>query len=94
MKLTNFRCYFDGEASGGVKTLILMSQDSDHVFNASAYGDNCAKWIFKIAEELNKNRIDWELRLSKLENRIIFIDVPTSVTEETSLYADSTKYMS
>lgn len=36
--------------SGGVKTLILMNKDADHIFNASACGDNCAKWILKIAE--------------------------------------------
>ena len=39
------------ELSGGVKTLILMAFDtSGKVFNASACGDNCAKWILKIAE--------------------------------------------
>ena len=40
------------ELSGGVKTLILMAfDDSGRVFNASACGDNCAKWILHIAEE-------------------------------------------
>ena len=38
------------ELSGGVKTLILISQISDKVFNASACGDNCAKWLLKIGE--------------------------------------------
>ncbi|MEI3338559.1 MAG: DUF4869 domain-containing protein [Eubacterium sp.] len=39
------------ELSGGVKTLILMAfDDSNKVFNASACGDNCAKWIFRIGE--------------------------------------------
>ncbi len=37
--------------SGGVKTLILMNNDSSHIFNASACGDNCAKWILTIAKE-------------------------------------------
>lgn len=37
--------------SGGVKTLILMKYESDKIWNASACGDNCAKWILKIAEE-------------------------------------------
>ena len=35
--------------SGGVKTLILMSKDTEHIFNASACGDNCARWILQIA---------------------------------------------
>ena len=40
------------EISGGVKTLILMAFDqSGKVFNASACGDNCAKWILQIAEK-------------------------------------------
>ena len=39
------------ELSGGVKTLILMAfEDSDKIFNGSACGNNCAKWILKIAE--------------------------------------------
>lgn len=36
--------------SGGVKTLILMKNEPDKVFNASACGDNCAKWILKLGE--------------------------------------------
>ena len=40
------------ELSGGVKTLILMAFDeSGKVFNASACGDNCAKWILKIGKQ-------------------------------------------
>ncbi|HJC55962.1 MAG TPA: DUF4869 domain-containing protein [Candidatus Eisenbergiella intestinipullorum] len=36
--------------TGGVKTLILMAFDeSNKIFNASACGDNCAKWILRIA---------------------------------------------
>lgn len=37
--------------SGGVKTLILIANEPDKVFNASTCGDNCAKWILKIAEK-------------------------------------------
>ena len=40
------------DISGGVKTLILLAFDqSGKIFNASACGDNCAKWILKIGEE-------------------------------------------
>lgn len=42
------------ELSGGVKTLILMRFDeSGKIFNASACGDNCAKWIFEISKIKN-----------------------------------------
>lgn len=36
--------------SGGFKTLMLVKFDREHVFNASTCGDNCAKWLLKIAE--------------------------------------------
>lgn len=36
--------------SGGVKTLILINNDPDHIFNASACGDNCAKWLLYIGK--------------------------------------------
>lgn len=36
--------------SGGVKTLILVEFEKDKIFNASTCGDNCAKWLLKIAE--------------------------------------------
>lgn len=39
--------------SGGVKTLILMKNERSKIFNASACGDNCAKWILKLAETEN-----------------------------------------
>ena len=36
---------------GGVKTLMLMAFDeNERVFNASACGDNCSKWILQIGE--------------------------------------------
>lgn len=37
--------------SGGVKTLILIKNEPQTVFNASTCGDNCAKWILKMAEK-------------------------------------------
>lgn len=52
--------------SGGVKTLILMFHDRDHIFNASACGDNCAKWILKIASLLQENGDDLLIRLGYL----------------------------
>ena len=37
--------------SGGTKTLLLIKNCPDMVFNASTCGDNCAKYILKIAQE-------------------------------------------
>ncbi len=36
--------------SGGIKTLILVKFERDKIFNVSTCGDNCAKWLLKIAE--------------------------------------------
>lgn len=36
--------------SGGVKTLILMANEPERIFNASTCGDNCAKWILKLGK--------------------------------------------
>ena len=48
--------------SGGVKTLMLIAYDKKKVFNASTCGDNCAKWILKIADMQNKRKIIINLR--------------------------------
>ena len=37
--------------SGGVKTLILVKFDTEKIFNVSTCGDNCAKWLLKIAQQ-------------------------------------------
>lgn len=37
--------------SGGTKTLILVNNEPDKIFNASTCGDNCAKWLLEIGKE-------------------------------------------
>lgn len=39
--------------SGGVKTLLLMLNEPDKIFNASTCGDNCAKWILEIGKQID-----------------------------------------
>ena len=43
------------ELAGGTKTLLLMRNAPDRIYNASTCGDNCAKWILKIAKESEKD---------------------------------------
>ncbi len=43
------------QLSGGTKTLLLLKFDDSRIFNVSTCGDNCAKWILKIAEESEKD---------------------------------------
>ena len=58
------------ELSGGVKTLMLMAfDDSGKVFNASACGDNCAKWILKISEQKD---LTINLRHIRISEMVIF----------------------
>jgi len=37
--------------SGGVKTLLLILNEPEKIFNASTCGDNCAKWILEIGKQ-------------------------------------------
>ena len=39
------------ELSGGVKTLLLIHNVPELVFNASTCGDNCAYWILRMASK-------------------------------------------
>jgi len=57
--------------SGGVKTLILIRYNANKIFNASTCGDNCAKWLLKIAEN--------EDRTINLRHLMDFGDMPFTV---------------
>lgn len=39
--------------SGGTKTLLLVMNEPDTIFNASTCGDNCAKWLLRIGKEMD-----------------------------------------
>ena len=41
--------------SGGTKTLLLILNEPDKIFNASTCGDNCAPYILKIADLLKQD---------------------------------------
>ena len=49
--------------SGSVKALMLMNHDRNHIFNASACGDDCAPWILRMGREK-----DLTIRLGYLMN--------------------------
>ena len=52
--------------SGGVKTLILVKFEKNKIFNASTCGDNCAKWLLKIAETEDRTINLRHLKLNRL----------------------------
>lgn len=41
--------------SGGLKTLLLIYNEPNKIFNASTCGDNCAKWLLKIPKVLDRD---------------------------------------
>ena len=43
--------------SGGTKTLLLLRHKPEKIYNISTCGDNCAKWILKIAKENKKDLV-------------------------------------
>lgn len=49
------------QLSGGVKTLLLIQHDHTKIFNASTCGDNCARWILRMAKR-SKQDITINLR--------------------------------
>ena len=51
------------DLSGGVKTLLLIYNMPERVFNASTCGDNCAYWILEIAR-----RQDVTINLRRIMN--------------------------
>lgn len=66
-----------------MKVLILMLKDDSFIYNMSNCGDNCAKWILKIAEKKDLTvylqhimRFEGELKdaLYPLKNTVIFIE--------------------
>ena len=57
--------------SGGVKTLILIKFNHSKIFNASTCGDNCARWLLKIAEK--------EDRTINLRHLLRFGDEPFTI---------------
>jgi hypothetical protein len=78
--------------SGGSKTLILMYNEPHKVFNASTCGDNCAKWILKIAKESKKDitinlRHVMDFGKGKFEIKILNNNKVVHSMEEYVLYA-------
>lgn len=76
--------------SGGTKTLILMYHEPHKIFNASTCGDNCAKWILKIAKEkdiiINLRHV-MDFGKGKFDIRILNNDKIVHNMEEYVLYA-------
>lgn len=52
--------------SGGVKALIIMYKEPHLIVNASACGDNCAKWILEIGKKQDITiRLGYEMEFNE-----------------------------
>lgn len=52
--------------SGGVKALIIMYKEPELIVNASACGDNCAKWILEIGKKQDITvRLGYEMKFEE-----------------------------
>lgn len=78
--------------SGGLKTLLLLQHDHTQIYNVSNYGDNCAKWILKIAKKYDKDiiinlRHIMDFGDKPFEIRIMNNDIVVHNMQEYVLYA-------
>lgn len=78
--------------SGGLKTLLLIYNEPQKIFNASTCGDNCAKWILKIAKKSSRDitvnlRHIMDFGDGKFEIRILNNDVIVHTMKELVQYA-------
>ena len=78
--------------SGGLKTLLLIYNQPEKVFNASTCGDNCAKWILKIADRIEEDitinlRHIMDFGDGEFEIRILNNNVVVHSMKELVLYA-------
>ena len=78
--------------SGGLKTLLLIYNQPQKIFNASTCGDNCAKWILKIAKKLDKDitinlRHIMDFGDGQFEIRILNNDIIVHNMSELVIYA-------
>lgn len=78
--------------SGGLKTLLLLQHDHTQIYNVSNCGDNCAKWILKIAKKYDKDiiinlRHIMDFGDKPFEIRIMNNDIVVHNMQEYVLYA-------
>ncbi len=79
--------------SGGAKTLMLIYNNPDKIFNASTCGDNCAKWIAKFTKEkdfiINLHHV---MKFSNKKFQAYIVNDGTTVHSLDELYAAENKY--
>ena len=59
--------------SGGVKTLLLILNEPDRIFNASTCGDNCAKWRRNDSRRERSRKAEYVREVSDMISAFLFI---------------------
>ena len=79
--------------SGGAKTLMLIYNNPNMIFNASTCGDNCAKWITKFSKEkdfiINLRHV---MKFSNKDFQAYIVNDGTTIYSLKELYFAENKY--
>ncbi|MBQ9870788.1 MAG: DUF4869 domain-containing protein [Eubacterium sp.] len=80
--------------SGGTKTLLLIKNMPDQVFNASTCGDNCAKFILKLAKDRDVTiNLRHLMDFGKARFRAHILNDDVTVTNMEELLFEAYKYI-
>lgn len=79
--------------SGGAKTLMLIYNNPDMIFNASTCGDNCARWITRFSKEkdfiINLHHV---MKFSNKDFQTYIVNDGTTIYSLEELYFVENKY--
>lgn len=74
--------------SGGVKTLISILYNPELIFNATGCGENCSKWLLKIADELDEDiiiNLQYNMKFTEEPFHIKVMNTDTVITKDSDL---------
>ncbi len=80
--------------SGGVKTLLLMKNDKNKIFNATTCGDNCAKFILEIAEKKDLTiNLRYIMNFGDFKNPILILNTNKLVNNMDELILEAHEFV-
>lgn len=82
------------DLSGGVKALILVSNEPDKMFNITSCGENCASWLLKLAEDRDIYvNLRYMMNFGKGPFKIEVMNTKKTVTNMTDLVFERNKFI-
>lgn len=80
--------------SGGVKTLILIKEMPDLIFDATNCGDNCFKWLFKMCETLDRTVVlRYQPIIPDVDTKFICLNDNSYVNDASEMAVKSMDYL-